>query len=290
MNRANPPVSLTIAGSDSGGGAGLQADLRAFGALGTFGASVVTSITAQNTLGVDDVHVIPPASVDAQITSVLADLPVAATKTGMLATSRLVGLVADRAAAGELPRLVVDPVLVSATGHRLLEADAIETYRRRLLPHALVATPNLPEAGALLGRELHDVDDAIAAAHQLAEEGARVVVVKGGHADGPNAIDVVVTDGEVHLLQAQRVATANVHGTGCTFAAATAAGLACGLEPLPALWQAKRYVTAGIAGGASWCLGGGPGPLDHLGFGQLGPLFGPGGWQVAPRQPATPPG
>lgn len=262
----NPPVALTIAGSDSGGGAGIQADLKAFAALRVFGTSVVTAVTAQNTLGVDDVHVIPASTVDAQITSVLADLPVAATKTGMLATARLVSLVADRAERGELPALVVDPVLVSATGHRLLEEDALDVYRRRLLPHAAVITPNLIEAGVLVGRELRDQDDAVAAAHELAGDGPDVVVVKGGHLPGERADDVVVVDGEVRLLEADRVDTRNVHGTGCTFAAATAAGLAAGLEPLPALERAKRYVTAAIVGGAGWRLGGGSGPLDHLGF------------------------
>jgi hydroxymethylpyrimidine/phosphomethylpyrimidine kinase len=261
-----PPVALTIAGSDSGGGAGIQADLRAFGQLGAFGASVVTAVTAQNTLAVTDVHVIPAATVAAQLAAVLDDLPVAAVKTGMLATAELVELVASHAAAGRLPQLVVDPVLASATGHRLLEEDAISFYRERLLPHALVTTPNLTEAGLLLGRDLHDLDDARAAAAELADEGARVVVVKGGHLSGPRSVDIVVTGGEVHELAADRIETPNTHGTGCTFAAACAAGLAAGLDVLPALEQAKRYVTSCIAGAADWTLGAGCGPLDHLGF------------------------
>ncbi len=261
-----PPVAMTIAGSDSGGGAGIQADLRAFGQMGTFGTSVITAVTAQNTLGVTDVHVLPTATVDAQLTAVLDDLPVAAVKTGMLATAELVDLVASHAQAGRLPALVVDPVLVSATGHRLLEDAAVERYRDQLLPHALVATPNLDEAAALLGRELHDLDDATAAARQLADAGTRVVVVKGGHLSGPRSVDVVVADGEVHHLDAERVTTTNTHGTGCTFAAACAAGLATGLEPIAALEQAKRYVTGCIAGAVDWSLGGGCGPVDHLGF------------------------
>jgi hydroxymethylpyrimidine/phosphomethylpyrimidine kinase len=266
-----PPVALTIAGSDSGGGAGLQADLRAFGSLGAFGTSVVTAVTAQNTVGVSDVHVIPAATVEAQLVAVLDDLPVAAVKTGMLATAELVGLVADAAEAGRLPNLVVDPVLVSATGHRLLEEDALTVYRQRLLPQALVATPNLIEAGVLVGRDLEDHASIIAAARELAEGGTRVVVIKGGHAEGPRAVDIVVADGEVHELGADRIETSNTHGTGCTFAAATAAGLACGLDPLAALEQAKRYVTTCIAGSADWHLGAGCGPLDHLGFTE--PLF-----------------
>jgi hydroxymethylpyrimidine/phosphomethylpyrimidine kinase len=262
----NPPVALTIAGSDSGGGAGIQADLRAFGRFGTFGTSVVTAVTAQNTVGVHDVHVIPAATVEAQIAAVLDDFTVAAVKTGMLATAELIEVVAAHAAAGRLPHLVVDPVLVSATGHRLMQRDAIGRYRELLLPHASVVTPNLIEAGVLLGRELHDLEDACEAARELADDGARVVVVKGGHLTGPEAVDVVIIGGEVHHLRAARLPTDNTHGTGCTFAAACAAGLAGGMDVLPALEQAKDYVTAGIAGAQHWTLGAGCGPLDHLGF------------------------
>ncbi len=276
----NPPVALTIAGSDSGGGAGLQADLRAFAALGVFGTSVVTAVTAQNTTAVTDVHVVPTSTVAAQLSAVLDDLPVAAVKTGMLATAELVGLVADRAADGALPNLVVDPVLVSATGHRLLEADAIATYRERLFPHAVVVTPNLIEAGVLVDRELTTHDDAIAAAHEIAAMGPSIVVVKGGHATGEQAVDVVVVGEDVEVLDAARIDTANTHGTGCTFAASVAAGLASGLDPFDALRQAKRYVTACIAGGAHWELGDGHGPLDHLGFSAVvTPPFGPQGWR-----------
>lgn len=279
----NPPVALTIAGSDSGGGAGLQADLRAFAALGVFGTSVVTAVTAQNTTAVTDVHVVPTATVDAQLSAVLDDLPVGAVKTGMLATAELVGLVADRAAAGALPNLVVDPVLVSATGHRLLQDDAIATYRERLFPHAMVVTPNLIEAGVLVGRDLTTHDDAIAAAHEIAALGPSIVVVKGGHATGEQSIDVVVLGDDVEELEAVRVDTVNTHGTGCTFAASVAAGLASSLSPLDALRQAKRYVTACIAGGAHWDLGSGHGPLDHLGFtATTAPPFGPAGWRTDP--------
>lgn len=261
-----PPVAVTIAGSDSGGGAGLQADLRAFAALGAFGTSVVTAVTAQNTVGVHDVHVVPTGTVAAQLSAVLDDFEVAAAKTGMLATAELVTLVAERADAGELPPLVVDPVLVSTTGHRLVDEDAVAVYRDRLLPRAAVVTPNLLEAGVLVGRELHGLDDARAAAHELAELCPGAVVVTGGHVTGPASVDVVVADGVAEELVAERVETANTHGTGCTFAAATAAGLAAGLETLAALQQAKRYVTAGIRGGSGWRLGRGSGPLDHLGF------------------------
>jgi hydroxymethylpyrimidine/phosphomethylpyrimidine kinase len=274
-----PPVALTIAGSDSGGGAGIQADLRAFAAFGVFGTSVLTATTAQSTVGVTDVHVLPPGHVDAQLDAVLDDLPVAAVKTGMLATAELVELVGERARAGQLPRLVVDPVLVSATGHRLLEPDAVEVYLRRLLPHALVVTPNLVEAGVLVGRELTDDRDVVDAATELAATGAEVVVVKGGHRSGARAVDVVVSGGEVHELDAPRVATDNVHGTGCTLAAAVAARLALGEPPLAAVAEAKRYVTRAIEGAAAWRLGRGPGPLDHLGFELAGPAFVDGEWR-----------
>lgn len=261
----NPPVALTIAGSDSGGGAGIQADLRAFGRMGAFGTSVVTAITAQNTVGVHDVHVVPAATVAAQLDAVLDDLPVAAVKTGMLATGALIELVATVAAEGRLPQLVVDPVLVSATGHRLFEEDAVGRYRELLLPHATVVTPNLVEAGVLVGRELHDLDDARAAARELAADGA-TVVVKGGHLAGAASVDVVALGDEVHELGADRIASGNTHGTGCTFAAATAAALAGGASVVRALEGAKAYVTACIAGSAGWSLGAGCGPLDHLGF------------------------
>ncbi|MEX1162660.1 MAG: bifunctional hydroxymethylpyrimidine kinase/phosphomethylpyrimidine kinase [Nitriliruptor sp.] len=263
----SPNVALTIAGSDSGGGAGIQADLKTFGQFGVFGASVITAVTAQNTVGVTAVHVVPAATVTAQIDAVLVDLPVGAVKTGMLATAELVELVAARAAAGELPNLVVDPVLVSATGHRLLEESALTAYRDLLLPHATIATPNLEEAAVLVGRPLRTLDDARAAAHALAELGTQLVVVKGGHIEGPQAVDVIVVAGEDHELAADRIDTSNTHGTGCTFAAAAAAGLANGVDPLDALAGAKRYVTGAIAGAAAWRLGAGNGPLDHLGFG-----------------------
>lgn len=261
-----PAVALTIAGSDSSGGAGIQADLRTFGALGVFGATVLTAVTAQNTRGVRQVQVLPPAMVAAQLDAVLEDLPVAAVKTGMLANAALVELVAARAEVGTLPALVVDPVLVAASGDRLLDEEAVAVYRQRLLPHARVLTPNLHEAGVLVGRELASLSDAEAAAHELAAFGPAVVVVKGGHLEGREATDVVVADGQTTTLSAPRVATRNVHGTGCTFASATAAGLACGLDPHAALAQAKRYVSGAIAGAASWQIGAGHGPIDHLGF------------------------
>lgn len=256
----NPPVALTIAGSDSGGGAGIQADLKTFAANGVFGASAITALTAQNTTGVRGVSIVEPDFVRAQIEAVLADLPVAAVKTGMLGTPSIVDLIAEMA--DRLPNLVVDPVLVAASGDRLFEADAEQAYLRRLLPFATVVTPNLFEAGVLVGRELTDLDDAVDAARELAATGAGCVVVKGGHLRGQDeAVDVVWHAGRIELLRAPWIPTANNHGTGCTFAAATAAMLARGEELLPALRAAKAYVHRGLAGGAAWRLGRGHGPL-----------------------------
>ena len=266
--RETPAVALTIAGSDSGGGAGIQADLVTFAALGVHGASAVTALTAQNTLAVSGVHVPPVEFLRAQLDAVLADLPVAAVKTGMLATEEVVLAVAEYAAAGRLPNLVVDPVLVSSTGARLLDAGAETAYREGLFPHALVVTPNTREAQALLGARVESLDDARQAARKLAEWGPQWVVVKGGHlvADG-GACDVVVESetGDVTELCLPRIDTPNDHGTGCSFGAATAAGLARGLPALEALEAAKRFVHEGLERSAGWALGGGHGPVGKLG-------------------------
>ncbi len=264
-----PPVALTIAGSDSSGGAGIQADLKSFAALGVFGASAITALTAQNTRGVRAVHPVPADAVVAQVEAVLDDLDVRAVKTGMLATVDVVRAVAALAAEGRLPRLVVDPVMVSSSGDRLLEETAERAYVDALLPHAAVLTPNLREAEVLLGGSADTLADQGEAARALGALGPRVVVVKGGHvvrgADGV-AVDVVWDGATVRELRAPRVETDNNHGTGCSFASAIAAGLASGLATWPALERAKCFVWAGISGGARWQLGGGHGPLDHFGW------------------------
>lgn len=265
----NPPVALTIAGSDSSGGAGIQADLKTFAALGVFGASAITALTAQNTTGVREVHGAPAPFVVAQIEAVLDDLDVAAVKTGMLATAEIVGAVAKLAAAGRLPNLVVDPVMVSSTGHALLEPDAQRRYVDDLLPHAAVVTPNRREAEALLGTPIRTLADQRAAARALADLGPRTVVVKGGHPvddAGGHAIDVVWDGERAYELRSVFVDTANNHGTGCTFAAAIAAELAKGTDLVFALSAAKAYVRRAVAGGAAWRLGAGNGPLDHFGW------------------------
>jgi hydroxymethylpyrimidine/phosphomethylpyrimidine kinase len=260
-----PPVALTIAGSDSAGGAGIQADLKTFAALGVHGASAITALTAQNTIGVKGVHVVPAAFVDAQIAAVLDDLDVRAVKTGLLASRPVIERVAARAGRGELPSLVVDPVMIASTGNRLLEPDAEQAYLDHLFQHALVITPNLREAAVLLGRPVQDIADMVRAACDLAQTGPRIVVVKGGHLEqGDDAVDVLCTDGRVEELRATRVETGNVHGTGCSFASAIAAGIAGGAEPIDAIVKAKHFVTAALQGAASWRVGAGSGPIDHF--------------------------
>jgi hydroxymethylpyrimidine/phosphomethylpyrimidine kinase len=261
---------MTIAGSDSGGGAGLQADLKTFAALGVFGTSAVTAVTAQNTATVAASFAMDPEFVRLQIETVLDDLEVRAVKTGMLATSGIVGVVADLAQQGRLPNLVVDPVLVSTTGRQLLDEDAIPVYIERLFPNALVVTPNLREARLLAEMEISDVDGMVEAARRIARYGSTTVIVKGGHLEGGTSPDVVVSGGEVILLEAERLATTNDHGTGCTLSAATAAFLARGAPVSQALGSAKEFVTRAIAGSAGWKLGAGHGPLDHFGWGAPG--------------------
>ena len=258
-----PSVALTIAGSDSGGGAGIQADLKTFAALHVFGTCAITAVTAQNTAEVRAVHPLPTDIVRQQIEAVLDDFSVRAVKTGMLATAEIVELVADLGDAGRLPNLVVDPVMVSSSGARLLDAAAEEGYLERLLPAATVFTPNLFEAGVLLKCDVRSPEDQVAAARELATRTRGVVVVKGGHAEG-DAVDVVCVGDVITELRASRVATSNNHGSGCSFASATAALLARGLSRPDALPQAKKFVHRAIEGAARWDLGSGHGPLDHF--------------------------
>jgi hydroxymethylpyrimidine/phosphomethylpyrimidine kinase len=263
-----PTVVLTIAGSDSSGGAGVQADLRTFAAHGVHGASAFAALTAQNTVGVQGIHAVPAEFVIAQITSVLDDLDVAAVKTGMLATAGSIRAVAQLARSGRLPNLVVDPVMVASTGATLLQPDAERAYVGELIPAARVITPNRSEAAVLVGRDLAAPAEVEVAARQLAATGPELVVVTGGaEPDGPDAVDLVVgSDGSVTELRAPRVSTGNDHGTGCSFASATAARLALGDQPLDALRAAKRFVHRGLLGGAPWRLGAGRGPIDHMGW------------------------
>jgi len=273
--RVTPRTVLTIAGSDSSGGAGIEADLRTFAALGVHGAAAVTAVTAQNTVGVTAVLAVEPEMVRAQVEAVAQDLSIAAVKTGMLARPATVREVARLAREGSLPNLVVDPVLVSSTGHQLMEDGGVAAYRDDLFAHADVVTPNLRETALLLGADvasLATIEAMVAAAERLRATGAACVVVKGGHLLGGTATesrapDVVVTDRGATTLDGPRVATRNDHGTGCSLAAAIAVGLAEGLDVLDAVRRAKSFVTKALEGAATWTLGEGHGPIDHLGWG-----------------------
>lgn len=258
-----PPVILTVAGSDSGGGAGIQADLKVFAALGVYGTSVITAVTAQNTRGVDAVLPLPTRAVTDQLDAVLSDFRVRAVKTGMLGTPAIADAVAGAARAGRLPNLVVDPVLVATSGHRLGVAGVVE----RLLPYAVVATPNCAEAAAITGRPVTTVGEMVAAAAQLAAGGPAFVVVTGGDLDsGDESVDVLHGGGVTSVLRAPRVATRHNHGTGCSFSAAIAVRLALGGAVPAAVGAAKEYVTRALIGARHWELGGGRGPLDHFGW------------------------
>jgi hydroxymethylpyrimidine kinase/phosphomethylpyrimidine kinase len=268
-DRQTPRAALTIAGSDSGGGAGVQADLKTFAAHGVHGASALTAVTAQNTAEVRGVVALEPSFVRLQVQTVLDDLDVRSTKTGMLANAGVVAEVAALAAEGRLPRLVVDPVLVTSSGHRLLDPDGVAAYLELLLPHALVVTPNLREAAVLGGTsvdQLADVGPRMEVAEKIRAAGPRWVVVKGGHLTD-SADDVVAGPDGTSVLEGTRVPGGNDHGTGCTLSAATAANLALGLSVPDALRAAKAFVTRALAGAAGWRLGSGHGPLDHFGWG-----------------------
>lgn len=266
-DQAPAPRALTIAGSDSGGGAGIQADLKTFAAFGVYGASAITAVTAQNTLGVVDWVAMPVDLVTAQIDAVLSDIGADAVKTGMLANAGVIEAVAARLRAHKVEQLVVDPVMVAKGGHRLLEPDAIGALVRELLPLATIATPNLPEAEVLTNRRIATWDDARGAAQQIVEMGARSVVVKGGHfdagtAEGRGATDLYYDGHSFHEFTSVRVDTTSTHGTGCTFASAVAAGLAKGMGARDAIALAKSYVTLAIQ--HAYPIGSGHGPVHHF--------------------------
>ncbi len=278
-----PPVALTVAGSDSGGAAGLQADIKTMAALGVYATTAVTLVTAQNSMEVRDVVRLSPGLVDSQISAVVDDLPVGAVKTGMLGSLGVVEVVARRAAAGDLPSLVVDPVLVTSTGRVTMADEGIDAYRTLLLPHALVATPNLWEAALLAGMEpaaVEDVAGMSAAARRVHAFGPAWVLVKGGHlpgvesdaGDAPDDVVDVLYDGtDITVLRRPRVDTANTHGTGCSLSAAIAAHLSRGAAVVPAVEAATEFVGRALAGGATWHLGGGHGPIDHFGWSSVPP-------------------
>jgi hydroxymethylpyrimidine/phosphomethylpyrimidine kinase len=255
------PVALTIAGSDSGGGAGIQADLKTFAALGVHGTSAITAITAQNTLTVTDIHEVPIRIIRAQIDAVVDDLGVQAAKTGMLASAAIIEAVAAAIRERGLENVVVDPVMVAKGGARLLQSNAIAALYRHLLPLAAVVTPNIPEAEVLLGRPLASLDDRRQAARDLVALGPRAAVVKGGHADA-DAIDVYWDGAEMVELEGRRIDTKNTHGSGCSFSAAIAAGLAKGQSPLEAVRAAKAFISGAIE--HSLDIGKGHGPVNPM--------------------------
>jgi hydroxymethylpyrimidine/phosphomethylpyrimidine kinase len=252
---------MTIAGSDSGGGAGIQADLKTFQALGVYGTSALTAITAQNTVGVFAVHEIPTEVIAAQIDAVATDIGVDAAKTGMLSSAEIITTVAERIRHWGFDRLVVDPVMVAKSGDRLLREDAVQALISELLPLAMVLTPNVPEAEVLVGRSLETEDQIRQAASDIVDLGPRAVVMKGGHRVGPIATDLLFDGRSFHVFESERIDTPNTHGTGCTFSAAIAAGLARGLSLVDAVGSAKRYLTEAIRRATP--IGQGRGPVAH---------------------------
>jgi hydroxymethylpyrimidine/phosphomethylpyrimidine kinase len=260
-----PPVALSIAGSDPSGGAGIQADLKTFSALEVYGAAAIAALTAQDTRGVSAVRDVPPDFVAEQVERVLDDLDVRAVKVGMLSRAAVVEAVAERLEERRARNIVVDPVMVSKSGAALLLPEAVEVLRARLAPLALVLTPNLPEAAVLLAVHPAEIErDPAEACRQLLRIGSRAVVLKGGHAGGERSDDLYFDGGEIVRLPAHRVETRNTHGTGCTYSAAIAAFLARGEEPLEACRAAKRYVSAAIEAASKWQLGHGHGPVHHF--------------------------
>ncbi len=255
---------LSIAGSDSGGGAGIQADLKTFAALGCYGMTAITAITAQNTRGVTGIHGIPPEMLKAQIDAVVQDIGVDAVKIGMLHSPEVVRVVANAIREYQLPHVVLDPVMVATSGDRLIAQETAGVLVRELFPLAEVITPNLDEAGWLLGRTLAGLDDLEQAAQDLLGLGARAALLKGGHLPGDWVVDVLATPGRAgHRLQSARIATHNGHGTGCTLSSAIASHLALGLPLQQAVESARAYILGAIAAGANVVTGGGHGPLNH---------------------------
>lgn len=256
-------VALTIAGSDSTAGAGVQADLKTFAAFGVYGTSAVTAVTAQSTTGVVEVFPLPPNIVRAQIEQIFDDIDVAAVKTGMLATAHIVNTVADAIQRFSPLKLVVDPVITSSSGAALLSEDGVSVVKNRLLPLATVVTPNVSEAAALSGMAVRSLADAQEAAKRIADLGARAVLVKGGHLPGPHAVDLLLHSGTFTEFSAVRSPFERIHGTGCTFASAIAASLALDDDLAAAVGRAKEYITAAIE--QSTKVGKGARVLNHFG-------------------------
>ena len=259
------PVALTIAGSDSSGGAGIQADLKTFAALGVYGASVITALTAQNTLRVSGIHQVPAEFVTAQIDAVFSDLAVGAVKIGMVAQLDNIDAIAAGLKRWSPKHVVLDPVMVATSGDRLLASEAIETLRSKLIPCASIITPNLPEAAALLDEPVAESEAAVE--HQgkrLLAMGCRAVLIKGGHGEGAESIDYLIDPQGTRALAAPRVATKNTHGTGCSLSSAIAAGLAKGEGLETAVGNAKAWISAAISAADRFSVGHGHGPIHHF--------------------------
>ena len=256
------PRILTIAGSDCSGGAGIQADLKTFTALGTYGESVITALTAQNTLGVQSIEPVSPIFVAAQLESVLSDVGADAAKTGMLFSRDIIIAIAKALIRYRVNNLVVDPVMVSKSGHRLLKEDAVSALRQHILPLAAVATPNIPEASLLADMAILTMKDMRTAAEKICALGARSVIVKGGHMQGDHSSDIWFDGTNMIVFSTPRYAARHTHGTGCTFSAAIAAYLGKGLAPIEAIRSAKNFVSEAIR--TAWPLGRGTGPVNHL--------------------------
>jgi hydroxymethylpyrimidine/phosphomethylpyrimidine kinase len=255
---------LSIAGSDSGGGAGIQADLKTFSALGCYGMTAITALTAQNTVGVAGIHAVPPAFLKAQLCAVLDDIGVDAIKIGMLHAPEIVEVVAWAIDHYRIAHVVLDPVMVATSGDRLIEEATVDVLRRELFPRASVITPNLDEAALLLGRPLRGESDLDQAAADLLAQGARAVLLKGGHLPGDQVVDLLATPAQPWLrLRTARIASRNVHGTGCTLSSAIAAYLARGLALAQAVERARAYILEAIRSGAEVQTGRGHGPLCH---------------------------
>jgi len=257
---------LTIAGSDSGGGAGIQADLKTIAASGCYGMTVITALTAQNTLGVTGIHAVPVDFVKAQLDAVLSDIGCDAVKIGMLFSAELIRTVADGLRRYGVTRIVLDPVMVAQSGDKLLQAEAIDALKQHLIPLADIVTPNLPEASVLLGREISTSEAMGAAAVELAGLGCRSVLIKGGHLDSDDCVDCLYLREEERMVTfpGRRIATRNNHGTGCTLSSAIASCMARGEGIEQAVRQAKSYITGAIEAGAVYSIGHGHGPVHHF--------------------------
>jgi hydroxymethylpyrimidine/phosphomethylpyrimidine kinase len=259
------PIALTIAGSDSGGGAGIQADLKTFSALGVYGASVITALTAQNTLGVTGIHDTPPEFITAQLDAVFSDLDVMAVKIGMVSRPAAITAIVEALERYKPAHVVLDPVMVATSGDRLLAPEAIELLRTRLIPRASVITPNLPEAAVLLDAKVAVTETEIESqGRSLLALGCPAVLIKGGHGDGPESVDFLVTASSTLRLPAPRSKTRNTHGTGCSLSSAIAAGLAHGRALEAAVRDAKAWVSAAIAAADQLQVGKGHGPIHHF--------------------------